>query len=172
INSLPQYCLEQEFVAGPVVIIACSNNEIMERHYGIRGSRLYAVQDCAAAIQNMLLAAHALGLGSCWIGSFDEEKMNDLFSIPAHVRAQAIIVLGYPDEIPKQKDLRKLDDVVYFNKYGAKVKDIHLVLRNYADEIAKHTAEAKKVIEKGKTGIAGQFQKARPKERLKGLFKR
>ena len=44
-----------------------------ERYYGLRGERLYTVQNCAAAIENMLIEAQSLGLGTNWVGGFDED---------------------------------------------------------------------------------------------------
>jgi nitroreductase len=171
IASLPPHCLNQDFVAAPVVIVACSANEDIEKHYGIRGGRLYAVQDLAAAIENMLLAAHALGLGACWVGAFDEDKMIELLRIPASARPQALITLGYPDETPAEKQTRSLSDVVYFNKYGMKIKNLPLELRNYSDEIARRTKEAKDAVDQGKAKMFS-LKKYLPKTRLPGFRKK
>lgn len=153
IASLPPHCLNQDFVASPVVIVVCSQNNDLEKHYGIRGSRLYSIQGCAAAIENMLLAAHALGLGATWVGAFDEEKIGEICKIPSSARPQALITLGYPDQDPATKQLRKLDDVVSFNTYGSRIKDIHMELRNYSDEIEKKTTEVQTIVTKGKKNI-------------------
>ncbi|MFH1916349.1 MAG: nitroreductase family protein [Nanoarchaeota archaeon] len=153
IQKLPQHCLNQDFIAAPVVIIVCSENEDMEKHYGIRGSRLYAVQNCAAAIENMLLAAHAIHLGACWIGAFDEEKIGEICQIPKHARPQALLTIGYPAEDPPTKRLRKFEDVVHFNTYNNKIKDIHLETRNYSDEIEKRTKEVQGIVSRGKKKI-------------------
>jgi nitroreductase len=153
IASLPQHCLNQEFVAAPVVIVIASQNEDLEKHYGIRGSRLYAIQNCSAAIQNMLLAAHALGLGACWVGAFDEEKIGEICKIPSQARPQAILTLGYPQEDPPTKILRKLDDVVRFNTFDSRIKDLNHELRFYSDEIEKKTKEVGTIVQKGKKNI-------------------
>lgn len=62
----------------------------------------YWVVDCGAATQNLLLAAHALGLGSCWVGLHPREERKRSFSrllnLPSHVQAFALVALGYPDE--------------------------------------------------------------------------
>ena len=103
-------------------------------YYGLRGKRLYNIQDCAAAIQNILLAATELGLGSCWIGAFEEEKLRSLFNIPLTARPQAIITIGYSDETPKERELAAIENMVYFNRYNSKVEKLHILLRDYSVE--------------------------------------
>ena len=60
------------------------------------------VQDCSAASENMLLAAHALGLGAVWIGVYPAEKLvtgiRELFKIPEHVTPFSVIAIGHPAE--------------------------------------------------------------------------
>jgi len=62
----------------------------------------YWVVDCGAATQNLLLAAHALGLGSCWVGIHPREERKTAFSrllsLPSHVLPFALVALGYPEE--------------------------------------------------------------------------
>jgi nitroreductase len=165
ISILPQHCLNQDFVAAPVVIVACSSQEDLEKHYGLRGVRLYAVQDLAASIQNMLLAAHALGLGACWVGAFDEDKLIEICKLPSRARPQAIITIGYPDEVPGQKHERSLSDVVFFNTYGMKIQNLNAELRNYSDEIARKTHDAKVMVDHGKSKFH-DLKKYLPKTRI------
>lgn len=54
---------------------------------------MYAVCDCAAAVENMLLAATDLGLGSCWIGAFDEKRLKE--KLETESKPIAIIPIGY-----------------------------------------------------------------------------
>jgi nitroreductase len=62
----------------------------------------YGAVDCSNATQNMLLAAHALGLGACWVGIYPRlkrmEALHSIFGLPQHVKAFAVIALGYPAE--------------------------------------------------------------------------
>ena len=99
IKSIYQHCLHQEAVHNAqAIIVICGLVNKAERMYGLRGKRLYTVQNCAASAQNMLLAAHSLGLGACWIGAFDEDQISNTFNIPARARPQVILALGYADE--------------------------------------------------------------------------
>ncbi|MFW5645560.1 MAG: nitroreductase family protein [Bacteroidota bacterium] len=75
----------------------------------------YWIADCGAATQNILLSAHSLGLGSCWIGVYPREQrmkaIAELFALPAEVKPFAIVSLGYPDEqksFPERFDQRKV----------------------------------------------------------------
>ncbi len=129
-HSLGQECLYN----AAFLIVICSDPEQTEMHYGLRGERLYTVQNCAAAAQNMLLAAHALGLGGVWVGAFDEDKMRELMDIPKTARPQAILAFGYPDEIPDHKRIKELGIITYFNSYGNKLKNVHHVLKDYSIE--------------------------------------
>jgi nitroreductase len=138
IRSLYDHCLKQEHVYNAqAIIVVCGEIETAERFYGLRGKRLYTTQNCAAAIQNMLLAAFELGVGACWIGAFDEDKIRVMFNVPENARPQALITLGYPDEEPGPPERDELASVSYFHKYGMRIKDMHLVLRDYSIEWEK-----------------------------------
>lgn len=78
------------------------------------------VQDCSAATQNILLAAHAIGLGGVWLGVHPREEriagVRDLLGLPEEVHPVSIVVLGYPNEqpeTPERFDLAK----VHFNRW-------------------------------------------------------
>jgi nitroreductase len=159
IDALPDMCSDQYWmIEAQAVIIVCEDIERIEAHYGLRGQRLYAIQDCAAAVQNILLAAHDLELGACWIGSFEEDFVADLFGVPTSARVQAIVTLGYPAQEPDPKTEETLDTMVYFNEYGQKVKNMNIVTKEYSKEISKYM---KKVDRKTESGISGIRQRTR-----------
>jgi nitroreductase len=80
--------------SAPVVIVACAEPELSGRH----GDLPYWAVDTAIALEHLVLAATALGLGTCWIGGFDEESVRRLIMAPSHVRIVAYTPLGYPAE--------------------------------------------------------------------------
>jgi nitroreductase len=87
----------QDFVSqAPVVIVVCADAEQSAGRYGRRGSELYCLQDTAAATEHLLLAAVALGLGSCWVGAFDEDQASSVLNLPGHHRPIAILPIGKP----------------------------------------------------------------------------
>ena len=144
IKQIASYAVEQYWIqTAPLAIIVCGLPEKHELYYGLRGKRLYNIQDCAAAMQNMLLAATDLGLGSCWIGAFEEDKIRSLFGIPPDVRPQAIITFGYSDDIPSEKSLVPIENVTFFNRYGMRVEKLHIVLRDYSIEWKRQGSKLK-----------------------------
>jgi nitroreductase len=85
----------QEFIAqAPVTIVVCADAEQSAQRYGKRGRELYCLQDTAAAVENLLLSAVALGLGSCWIGAFDEPLAAAVLKLPERHRPVAILPIG------------------------------------------------------------------------------
>ncbi|ACX52178.1 nitroreductase [Ammonifex degensii KC4] len=106
----------QKFVGeAPVLIVVCAEPQRSAQHYGERGRSLYCIQDTAAAIQNLLLAATAYGLGTCWVGAFDENQVRHCLGIPPERRPVAIVTLGYPQSWPEKRTSRRpLDEIVKF----------------------------------------------------------
>jgi nitroreductase len=76
-------------------ILVCMDKELAH-------SPEYGYQDCSAAIQNILLAAHSIGLGTCWIGIFPREEritvLKEAFELPGNILPFGIVAVGYPDE--------------------------------------------------------------------------
>ncbi len=68
----------------------------------------------------LVLAATNEGLGTCWVGYFDEEKVKSVLNVPARSRIVAITPLGYPDEEPKPTSRKAIDEIAFLNEYGAK----------------------------------------------------
>ncbi len=98
----------------PVVIVVCADPEQSAGRYGDRGRNLYCLQDTAAAVQNILLEAHAQGLASCWVGAFDEKQCAEILSVSAGHRPVAMLPIGHPASDPQPRPRRSLDDVATF----------------------------------------------------------
>ena len=111
----------------PVAYIVILGDPQRSSHYQL---------DCAAAAQNILMAAQALGLGSCWLGSVQWKKVRGLLGIPDYLEGFGIISLGYPaqevvveeggeERLPSRDEKgvvhlskRKLEELVHLNRYG------------------------------------------------------
>lgn len=92
--------LNQNFIAeAPLVIAGCTDSRISSR-YKERGVYLYSVQDVALSIMGMMLVAHENGLGSTWVGAFDEDEVAKILKLPNYLRPVAIVPVGYPSRIP------------------------------------------------------------------------
>jgi len=100
-RELADAAFSQSFVSeAPLVIVVCANPEKSGVKYGSRGEELYCIQDASVAVQNILLMAHSIGLGACWVGAFDENSVRKVLAIPSEIRPVAIIPIGYPAEEP------------------------------------------------------------------------
>ncbi len=112
-QKLTKAALGQSFIEqAPVVIVFVANTERSSRIYKSRGE-LYATQDATASVQNLLLAAHACGLATCWVGAFDESAVSEILGLPKKTRPVAIIPLGYADEAPAAPKRMGLEKVVH-----------------------------------------------------------
>jgi nitroreductase len=147
-KQLAEAALQQyEIINASALIVVCGEPEKAGRYYGLRGERLYTTQNCAAAIQNMLLEAHSLGLGTRWIGAFEEEMVKRLLSIPEEgVRPQAIIAVGYPKEIPPKPPKLPLETLVYFNSWRNRLRDPVKYFRDYSVIIRRKLKSAKESL--------------------------
>ena len=104
---------DQHFIASaPVIIVAVANIRRSSNRYGKRGE-LYAIQDATASVMNIMLAATSVGLGTCWIGAFDEETVKDILKIPISERPIAMVPVGYPDEDPAMPQRMDLDQILH-----------------------------------------------------------
>jgi nitroreductase len=83
---------------------------------GEKGER-WSTVDVAIALENMVLAAAAQGVGSCWIGAFEEEEVKELLDIPHHLKVVALVSFGYPAEKPSPDGKKSLREVVHYNKF-------------------------------------------------------
>ncbi|MFW9795141.1 MAG: nitroreductase family protein, partial [Candidatus Thorarchaeota archaeon] len=113
-HELSVAALNQSFIEdAPVAIVVCADQARSEEGYGSRGRDLYCLQDTAAATENLLLAAHAMGLGTCWIGAFDEEMVRKIMKTPKHVKPVAIVPIGYTSQTPKTRRHRTLSEIIH-----------------------------------------------------------
>jgi nitroreductase len=109
---------EQSFIEeAPVVIVVCANENRSSQRYGDRGRTLYCLQDTAAAIQNIHLAAYSLGLGTCWVGAFKEEEVRQIVKVPQGIRPVSIIPVGYPARSASLRSRRPMNEVVHEETY-------------------------------------------------------
>jgi nitroreductase len=73
--------------------------------------------DVTIALENMVLAAEAQGVRSCWIGDFKEGELKKLLSIPDHLRVVALISFGYSAEEPSARDRKSLEEIIHYNRF-------------------------------------------------------
>ncbi len=112
---------DQTFVKkAALVIVVCADLDTYKRSsvpYRERGIDLFCIQETAAATQNLLLAAHALGLGACWVSLFDEEQVGEALNLPDGVRPLVLIPTGHTKSKAKPKPRKPLEEVVRYESY-------------------------------------------------------
>ena len=77
----------------------------------------WSTVDVSIALQNMVLAAEAQGVGSCWIGDFDEAEVKRLLGIPENLKVIALVSFGYPEYKPKPRPKKPLEEIVHYNRF-------------------------------------------------------
>ena len=102
----------------PVMIAACGNPELS----GNTNGQMYYLVDVTIAMEHLVLEAVNLGLGTCWLGTFDERRVKELLKIPEEIRVVALTPLGYPlqssgDE-SEGRPRKNLVEIVYGDEWG------------------------------------------------------
>ena len=169
-GQLAEACLHQMWMAkAPVHIVIVSEPEVSERFYGARGDRLYSVQNCALAAENMLLQAHNLGLGGCWVGAFDENMVSRVVGLPAkmEVRPQAVITLGYPAEKPAEPAKYPLENVTYLEGWRGKIRDMPAYTGYYSLKWQKGAQKGKAALQKQSKKISEKAKEVAKKVKKK-----
>ncbi|HIJ09064.1 TPA: nitroreductase [Candidatus Bathyarchaeota archaeon] len=96
--------------AAPAAIVGCADVKSL-----LTGK--WAIVDATIAMQNMVIAAWTLGVGSCWIGACKEEKVKELLKIPDKWKVVALVTLGYPAEQPKPRKKKSFEEMFSFNTF-------------------------------------------------------
>jgi len=106
----------------PLVIVACA--ELGESGY--KGGELvtdkdeWFMFDVALAMQNLILAAHSLGLGTVHTGLFDAKKAADIVELPQGYCVVEMTPLGYPDQVRDPRPRKEFSEIVFYNRFGVK----------------------------------------------------
>ncbi|MGI6333183.1 MAG: nitroreductase family protein [Saccharofermentanales bacterium] len=104
----------QTFIGeAPLILAACGTNP---ERIMMCGQYSYSV-DLSIATAYMILAAYEQGLGTCWLGAFDENKVKEILGIPKEVRVVALTPLGYPAESPAARPRKSLGEIVCYDRF-------------------------------------------------------
>ena len=85
---------------------------------GVRDDKPYYMTDVGIAMQNAVLAAEEMGLGTCWVGSFTEGPIREFLGVPDHLRIVAMTPLGVPAEAPDARPRMSMAELAYENAWG------------------------------------------------------
>lgn len=98
----------------PLVVVLCAD----PKQSGYQDQKEYYLLDAGLAMQQFILAAHAEGLGTCWVALFDEAKARAACSVPPEYRVVALTPLGYPERQPNERPRNELNEIVYGEEWG------------------------------------------------------
>jgi len=113
LEQLSRAALNQEFISqASFAIIFCADPERSAVRYRDRGRQLYSIQDATIAGTFAMLAATSLGLGSVWVGAFDEDAVRTTIGASSNIKPVLILPIGYPAEDPDVRPRRDLSDIV------------------------------------------------------------
>ena len=111
-------CTRCHFDAPLAMLVCYDESEGWSRPYD--GEKCAPV-DAGIVTTHMMLAAHNLGLGTCWVMHFDPKAMREEFNIPSNITSYALIVIGYASDDSKPRDMhfntRPIDDVVKYDSF-------------------------------------------------------
>jgi nitroreductase len=113
--KLADACNSQTFIGtAPVVIAACGTMPDRMMSCDVPGDPV----DVAIAIDHMTLQATELGLGTCWIGAFDQDAVRRVLEIPASAKVIEVLTLGYPADAQREKKRKGLDEIVCWDQWS------------------------------------------------------
>ncbi len=106
---------QKAVVQAPVLIVACADPAESGDMFG----KGYYLVDIGIAMQQLCLEAWSQGLGTVWVGMFDEEKVRPVLNVPENIRIVALTPLGYPAKWPEDRGRKPLNDIVHEETWDA-----------------------------------------------------
>lgn len=162
-REIAEFCGNQLWIAkAPVILVAVADVDKARRFYGIRGERLYSIQNVAAAVENVLLMAHSLGLGGCWVGYMEEDKITSALTLSPGIRPQAVIPIGFPAENPPCPPKYTLENTMYFRQFGGqgnRIRDIPQYKGEFSYKLKSAIDGTKNVAKKINDKLVGKEEK-------------
>jgi len=114
-QKLIKPCRDQSFIAeAPILIVVIANEDESYQKQG-NYMKSWAV-DGALAMDHLMLAATLEGLGTCWIGAFDEKEVKKALNVPDMLRVVGLTPLGYPADAGRPKKRKELKDIVFYDE--------------------------------------------------------
>ncbi|HPF58852.1 MAG TPA: nitroreductase family protein [Candidatus Competibacteraceae bacterium] len=111
-QALAHAAHDQTFIAeAPICLVFCADPARSATTFGERGAKLYALQDTTIAAAYAQLAIVAAGMGSTWVGYFEEAQVCQILELESGLMPLALLCLGYPAELPEPSSRRRLDTI-------------------------------------------------------------
>ncbi len=110
-RDLVPICKNQQFVGDCSAVIAAVEDP----------EQKWSRTDIAIALDELTLAAFERGLGTCWIGAFDKDRMAEALGVPKNKVVAVCMTLGYADESPDARSRKAFEDLIHWEKYGGRL---------------------------------------------------
>ncbi|MBS3157619.1 nitroreductase family protein [Candidatus Woesearchaeota archaeon] len=121
-QEIAEACLDQTWMSeAPVLIVICSDREHLRTYYE-KYTNTYSIQNCALAAQNLMLRAHSLKLGTCFVSGFSKMALKRALKITEGIEPESVIAIGFPTENPVSKRT-SLEMITFFESYGNRRTD-------------------------------------------------
>ncbi len=108
---------QEEIKEAPVSVVICANKQRSGAKYGKRGGEFYSTADAVLASAFLMLAVANEGLGTVYIGAFDERGVSEALGLPEHIRPVGIFPIGYPAEEPGKSSRMELEEVLHRERF-------------------------------------------------------
>ncbi|WP_136514130.1 nitroreductase family protein [Geomonas edaphica] len=105
---------KKAIASAPCIVVVCAD----PNESGVENGIEYYIADAALAFDHLCLAAYGLGLGTCWMGWYDEERIKEALGIPAGIKVVGLTPLGYPDQSPNPRPRKELAEVAFSEEWG------------------------------------------------------
>jgi len=119
--ALAKVSRSQTFIADAGVVVAALGMSGVE-HVPLSSTRIPYKQDPMIAVEHMILAATALGYGTCWIGAFDEGEVKKILKVPENLAVIALLPIGVPDEAPSARPRKPFKEIFFGETYGSSLE--------------------------------------------------
>jgi len=106
---------KRAIATAPCVIVVCADPS----ESGVENGIEYFIADTAIAFEHLCLAAQGLGLGTCWMGWYNEAAIKSALDIPQQIRVIGMTPLGYPDQEPRPRPRKEVSQIAFFENWGA-----------------------------------------------------
>jgi nitroreductase len=116
IDQIAKLCDQIWINESKILVLVCSDEIIPEDMHGERG-RVYSRQQAGAAVVTMLFKLVDLGLSSCWVGAYNDDRIRGCLGIPGRIQIEAIIPVGYEKEKAAKNKKKQLANTIYWEKW-------------------------------------------------------